>query len=506
MQKPGQKSAMISSTAIDLPEHRREVFDACLCEGVFPIGVESLPARDADAIRVSLEMVGRADIYIGIFAWRYGHIPKGHNISITEMEFNDAVKRKIPILVFISHKDHPLTIDMVETKNSARKKLKKLRERACEGRGRREFKSPVELRAEVIHALSDLKQRELDTGSPTDAIRAAKRRLEQLDPRFSVDITATAESMKFQIRPVQPIFEGPKLKFLKEPGADVLKAFLEKGQSFQVKSANVEVPGFPIHNKIFRELRDAKITINNDARFKGCLQLVVRPQTSPPLIQIDGEWLLTPKLVSFTGQLSESPLRVEFTREANEGGKREACALSFKFNWGAWERQPLLSLAYFNAINDFVRCEEFTMSGYIRGNEFWKAEKFSPGCQEKKPLIESMDWFQKCRHLAKQEGANPLFPRADALEEIESNDIRLMVELLERGYHEQKNVGQTFAIAGEVPSDNKPPINMEAKKICLPEPIRLLNFCGMPVPFGPLLHTWTDVRLVAINPLENGLT
>src|SRR5262245_49440812 len=105
------KTAMISSTARDLPEHRREVSDACLREGVFPIAMEQLPARDADAIRVSREMVDKADTYIGIFAWRYGHKPEGHDISITEMEFNRAVERKIPILVFLIHKDHPLTIE-----------------------------------------------------------------------------------------------------------------------------------------------------------------------------------------------------------------------------------------------------------------------------------------------------------------------------------------------------------------------------------------------------------
>src|SRR5205814_481643 len=103
MQKPGQKIAMISSTAIDLPEHRRQVIDACLCVGVHPDGMEFLPARDADAITTSMEMVDRADIYIGIFAHRYGHVPEGRDISITEMEFNRAVGRGIEILIFIIH-------------------------------------------------------------------------------------------------------------------------------------------------------------------------------------------------------------------------------------------------------------------------------------------------------------------------------------------------------------------------------------------------------------------
>ncbi len=109
--EPKRKTAMISSTSVDLPEHRQQAMDACLRQGIFPRAMEHLPARDADAIRVSLEMVDEADIYIGIYAWRYGHVPAGHDISITEMEFNRAVERGIPILVFTIHNDHPLTID-----------------------------------------------------------------------------------------------------------------------------------------------------------------------------------------------------------------------------------------------------------------------------------------------------------------------------------------------------------------------------------------------------------
>jgi hypothetical protein len=154
--EPRQKKAMISSTSLDLPEHRQQVIDACLRQSVFPLAMEYLPASDADAIRVSTELVDKADIYIGIFAWRYGHVPQGHNISITEMEFNRAVERKIPILVFTIHKDHTLTIEMVETDKDAQEKLKRLKECACEGRGQLEFKSPVELRSHVIQSLAAL--------------------------------------------------------------------------------------------------------------------------------------------------------------------------------------------------------------------------------------------------------------------------------------------------------------------------------------------------------------
>src|SRR5436190_23911089 len=104
--------------------------------------MEQLPVRDDSAITVDQEMIDNADFYIGIFAWRYGEIPDEYDISYTELEFNRAVERGIPILVFTIHKDHPLTIDMVEVGETARKKLDDLKKRASSGRIKGEFKSP----------------------------------------------------------------------------------------------------------------------------------------------------------------------------------------------------------------------------------------------------------------------------------------------------------------------------------------------------------------------------
>ena len=44
----GIKKVIISSTARDLPEHRKEVLDACMRQGMFPIMMEHLLARDDD--------------------------------------------------------------------------------------------------------------------------------------------------------------------------------------------------------------------------------------------------------------------------------------------------------------------------------------------------------------------------------------------------------------------------------------------------------------------------
>jgi tetratricopeptide (TPR) repeat protein len=144
---------MISSTARDLPDHRQGVLDACLREGMFPLMMEHLPALDADAINASLDMVDKADIYLGIFAHRYGYVPKGYDISITEMEYNRAVKRGIPCLIFIMHSDHALKAADVETGEGAAK-VEALKKRAGAERVVNFFKSSDDLRALVINSLS----------------------------------------------------------------------------------------------------------------------------------------------------------------------------------------------------------------------------------------------------------------------------------------------------------------------------------------------------------------
>ena len=74
-------------------------------------------------------------------------------------------RRKIPILVFLIHRGHPITIDQVEVSDTAREKLASLKARASKGRIRAEFKSPEDLRGLVIHALAELeKQQEESAG------------------------------------------------------------------------------------------------------------------------------------------------------------------------------------------------------------------------------------------------------------------------------------------------------------------------------------------------------
>jgi tetratricopeptide (TPR) repeat protein len=158
-------TVMVSSTARDLPAHRKEVMDACMRQGMFPVMMEHLPASDAEAISASLKMVDEADIYVGVFAHRYGYVPKEQNarqISVTEMEYDRAVARKIPRLIFVMDKAHPITIEDVEQGEGAAK-LKAFKDRVLTENIVNFFNSPADLRAHVINSLSQHRQPDLAT-------------------------------------------------------------------------------------------------------------------------------------------------------------------------------------------------------------------------------------------------------------------------------------------------------------------------------------------------------
>jgi tetratricopeptide (TPR) repeat protein len=162
---------MISSTALDLPAHRAAVKEACLACGIFPIGMEALPARDATGIAVSLEMVEQADLYLGIYAFRYGWVPDGKDISVTEMEFDHAAERQKQgklheLLIFTAHKTHPVTIEHIETGDVPQQKLTAFKTKDTQDRVRKEFKSVDELRRLVSDALHEFKARQSHTDSP----------------------------------------------------------------------------------------------------------------------------------------------------------------------------------------------------------------------------------------------------------------------------------------------------------------------------------------------------
>ena len=115
--------------------------------------MEDLPASDDDAIDASMKLVDEADIYVGVFAYRYGYVPEGHKKSITEMEYERAVERQIPRLIFLISDSHLVTGTDVETGEGAAK-LGALKERLKKEQVVNFFNSPDALLAYSLDSLN----------------------------------------------------------------------------------------------------------------------------------------------------------------------------------------------------------------------------------------------------------------------------------------------------------------------------------------------------------------
>ncbi|MEM8557456.1 MAG: DUF4062 domain-containing protein [Bacteroidota bacterium] len=150
-------TVMVSSTANDLPEHRKQVLDACERVGMRPIMMEHLSAKSAGAVDVSLAMVDEADVYVGVFAHRYGYVPEGYDRSITEMEYRRAIENGIPVLIFLIGDNVPVLPKDFDTGKGA-EKLHALKEEIKTTHVVDFFESPKDLRGLVIQSLTEVKE------------------------------------------------------------------------------------------------------------------------------------------------------------------------------------------------------------------------------------------------------------------------------------------------------------------------------------------------------------
>ena len=94
----------LSSTYGDLKEHREKAYGALRQLGHDAIAMEDYVATDQRPLAKCLEDLAGCDLYVGIFAHRYGHIPDHDNPdrrSITELEYRHAQAHSIPRLVFL---------------------------------------------------------------------------------------------------------------------------------------------------------------------------------------------------------------------------------------------------------------------------------------------------------------------------------------------------------------------------------------------------------------------
>lgn len=151
----------LSSTYEDLKDYRRVVFDSLRKAGHHVIAMEDYVAADQRPVVQCLADVEKADIYVGLFAFRYGDIPSAHHqnpggLSITEMEFRRAETLHKPCLTFVVSDTTawPPVFDDAYTSEDKGDRIKALRKYVLTEKLASAFSSPHELAALVLAAVT----------------------------------------------------------------------------------------------------------------------------------------------------------------------------------------------------------------------------------------------------------------------------------------------------------------------------------------------------------------
>lgn len=151
--------AFLSATYADLQDHRRTAAEAIHRLGHEVVTMELFGARTEEPKIACLREVEESNLLVGIYAHRYGFVPTGAAVSITEQEYNHARQKGKPVLPFFVVEDYPWPPKHVEDE-PGRTKLKKFKERVGNELVRDTFSTPDDLAYKVAAAVGRFAVRE----------------------------------------------------------------------------------------------------------------------------------------------------------------------------------------------------------------------------------------------------------------------------------------------------------------------------------------------------------
>lgn len=194
----------ISSTYSDLFTERKKVLDVLLMADCIPAGMESFVATDDEQFNVIKKVIDLCDYYILILGKRYGSVNESTGLSYTEMEYNYAIDKGIPVLAFVIDDSAELENDKIETDDIKKGKLAEFKNRAMKNRLASIWRDASDLMGKVaisiMQAKNDIKRPGWHRGNTTDQkqllkeILSLKKDNDDLKARIAVLQTSTKDT------------------------------------------------------------------------------------------------------------------------------------------------------------------------------------------------------------------------------------------------------------------------------------------------------------------------
>ena len=174
------KRVFISSTYVDLVDFRNTVQTAIRQLGAVDVSMEYFGARDERPKEECLRLIkDESDLFVGIYAHRYGYIPKGDKISITQAEYEAASSAGLKRFIYLVDESVPWVPAYIDRKN-AEVKLRKFKDKLKIDHMFQFFSNKDELAAKVAadlgrhFSLHDLRHVEPSMAKNSDSLNTSE--------------------------------------------------------------------------------------------------------------------------------------------------------------------------------------------------------------------------------------------------------------------------------------------------------------------------------------------
>lgn len=147
----------ISSTFSDLVNERKMILDLLLMADCIPAGMEAFAAADAEQFDIIKKVIDLCDYYVLIIGKRYGTVHPVTGASYTEMEYDYAIEKGIPVLVFAIDEGVEVAPDKCEKNPEKIRKLKDFRTKAMNNRLASIWKSSEDLSGKLAVSIMKAK-------------------------------------------------------------------------------------------------------------------------------------------------------------------------------------------------------------------------------------------------------------------------------------------------------------------------------------------------------------
>ncbi|TEX50252.1 MAG: hypothetical protein B7C55_11705 [Actinomycetales bacterium mxb001] len=148
------KTVFVSSTSRDMQAQRAVLREVVEELGMTYIGMEDFVPDESTPADYIREQVDACDLYVGILGKRYGHVEPGSGMSMTEIEYHQAVAGSKPLRIFVMSDEAEVPEEFRDTDPEMVAKLQAFKERVLATHTCKFFSGLDDLRDGVRQALS----------------------------------------------------------------------------------------------------------------------------------------------------------------------------------------------------------------------------------------------------------------------------------------------------------------------------------------------------------------